>query len=445
MDAGTGDTIVALACPPGGARRGVVRLSGPRALEITRAAWRGAVVPDPDSPRGVYSGSFADGVGELPGLCLWMPGPRSFTREDVVELHLPGSPFLLARALERCLELGARGAEPGEFTRRAFENGRIDLTRAEGVLALVQARGEAERASAAALLFGGLEERLGSLRARLDALRSLCEASLDFDETDTGHVPAAELESQLSELLAEAREAARWESRRVVTGGERRVVLRGAPNAGKSTLFNALVEEGCALVTDLEGTTRDVLAGSWILRGTRVTLLDTAGTERGRDELEARAQELGEAEARGADLVLHLVEAARSETPEVPGEGPPTLVVRTKLDLGGDARGLGISAATGEGLDELARRVAVLFGLHDEEPAGAPRRLEHELSARHRQALSGCVEALRAAAEALHAGLSLDLVAEELRRATRELDSISGRTTPEDLLDRIFAAFCLGK
>jgi len=252
------DTIAAIASPPGGGLRGILRLSGPRSQEIVRSIWVGAVPPL--GRRGIHLGRIRDRRGEQPAMLLWMPAPRSFTREDVAELHLPGSPPLLAAALERLLELGARAAAPGEFTRRAFLNGRIDLARAEGVLALVSSRNESERAAAHALLSGGLSERIEDLRNRLEELRATCEASLDFDERDTGHVPAEEIQARAQEAREDLARALSWEVRRADVGGEPRVVLAGRPNAGKSAVFNALAGREEALVSHLEGTTRDALS-----------------------------------------------------------------------------------------------------------------------------------------------------------------------------------------
>ena len=270
-----GRTICAVSSPPGAGARGVIRISGPESADLVR---RTVVVDgEPARPgeRCASRGRFLDGIGEQPVLLLWMPGPHSYTREDVAELHLPGAPPLLERALARLVELGARVAGPGEFTRRAFENGRIDLTRAEGVLELVEASGEAERRAAAKLLMGGLARRVGPLRDGLEELRALCEASLDFDESDTGHVPEAELE-RLFEAVGEGlEEALGWEVGRAATSGLPRIALVGAPNAGKSTLFNRLAHAepsaGAvripALVTDRAGTTRDGLQTSWTVAG----------------------------------------------------------------------------------------------------------------------------------------------------------------------------------
>src|SRR5258706_2834029 len=248
-----GDTIAAIATPPGAAARALIRLSGPRAAEIVAALWRG---PFERGARGIFRGRIDDGQGTQPALLFWMPGPRSFTREDVAELQLPGAGALVRAALARVCELGARPAEPGEFTRRAFHSGRIDLSRAEGLLELVLASNEAERAAAAELVGGGLARRVETLRSELLDLCALCEAGLDFEAADTGHVPPAELEQRAARLRARLDEALAFEGARARRGGEPRVLLAGAPNAGKSTLFNALLGREEALVHAQAGTTR---------------------------------------------------------------------------------------------------------------------------------------------------------------------------------------------
>lgn len=451
-------TIAAIASPPGAGERGVIRVSGPDSYAVLRALWVGDALPPRDA-RSVREGRIDDGGGTQPALLLWMPGPRSFTREDVVELHLPGSPYLLEAALARVLASGARAAEPGEFTRRAFENGRIDLTRAEGILELVHARSEAQRRSASALLFGGLSSRLAPLREELEALRSLAEASLDFDEADTGHVPHEELERRTGALLTGLAEAASWEARRMAQSDLPRVVLVGAPNAGKSSLFNRLVDEAEALVSDLRGTTRDVLHGAWRVGEHALRLYDTAGLDEVAEGPDADAQRLGEELREGADLLLWLVDPANVDAATLGAErkalegGAPVLLAWTKADraaappAGAPAAELDvqvavqISAASGEGLDDLGAAAVRLLGLE----TGGGGRLERELGVRHRVALEEAARALEAGVAAWRAGLPLDLYAEALRAVGAELDSISGRTTPEDLLTRIFGAFCIGK
>ena len=434
----SGTTIAALASPPGPALRGVLRISGDDAFTI---AQRVIDAPLP-TKRGSLHARLDDGVGKLPVLVLAMPGPASYTREDVIELHLPGSPFLLERALGAVLDAGALLAQPGEFTRRAFLSGRIDLARAEGVLALVNARSQSERKAATALLFGGLSERTEIARSTLEALRAVTEASLDFDESDTGHIPARELAEQAGTCLALLDEATRFEEERVRETGEPRVVLAGLPNAGKSALFNRLTGQeqlqDAALVSSVAGTTRDTLVGRWRVDQMDVRLIDTAGVEAVAGEVEQAAQARTEHARDAADLVLWVVDGS------VAGDGteapPEALVVLSKADLSAaqtGSAGLRVSAHTGAGLDALEAEVAQRLM----QSTGVGR----SIAVRHRRALSAARELVEHALRELEAGLPLDVFAETLRRATDELDDIQGRTTPEDLLDRIFAQFCLGK
>jgi len=447
----------------------VVRVSGPKCADLVRATCTREGEPLELAGRGLIQARFHDGRGEQPVLVLWMPGPHSFTREDVAELHLPGSPPLVRIALERLLDLGAEPAAPGEFTRRAYLNGRIDLTRAEGVLALIGARDRGERRAATALLLGGLEQRVESLRDGLEALRALAEASLDFDEADTGHVPSAELAEGSERAAAGLREALTWEERRAPAEGVPRIVLSGAPNAGKSTLFNRLTGDlSCgsdrALVSELAGTTRDSKSGRWWLAGVDCRLADTAGLggDGGADnEVDAAARQRSLHEQSVADLVLLVVDAGAGSVPpgepespagatgetnrllvwnqidraDVPREPPPDLVR-------GSREAVAVSAESGEGLEQLAQVAARLLGL---EGGGGPGSAGRELSARHRSALRAAVREVEQARADLAAGAPLDLFAEGLRAATLELDRICGRSTPEDLLDRIFAQFCIGK
>ena len=483
-------TIVACSTPSGPAQRAVLRASGPDCESLLLATLRLAQGEDENARaldaflgrRGFARGRIDDGIGLQPALVLWMPAPASYTREDVFEWHLPGSPPLVQAALARLLSLGARRAERGEFTRRAFLNGRLDLTRAEGVLELVAASTEREARAAQELLGGGLERRVEALRSGLEELRALAEASLDFDESDTGHVPGDELRGALGGVLSGLEQALGWESRRQAPSALPRVVLVGAPNAGKSTLFNALVPGVGALVSGVAGTTRDWLEGEWDLGGRSVLLIDTAGLntlktpgestsspDSGSLALERRAQARGLRLARGADLLLWVLPADLDprRAPGLPDECRtlPRVLVRTKADLvsaagGGDDGGGGdpqvwVAAREGAGLEDLTRGVAAALGLESSAAVGIGGAqsggtamgtgLGAELFARHRAALEAARSAARRAEGALAEGAPLDWVAEILREACDALDSITGRTTPEDLLDRIFARFCLGK
>lgn len=432
----SGSTIAAIATPPGGGRRAVLRLSGPRALALGRETCRLAA-EHALSRRGAWRGRFDDGVAEQPVLALAMPGPHSFTGEDVLELHLVGSPPLVAAALARLVALGAELARPGEFTRRAFESGRIDLSRAEGVLALVEAESDSERRAAAELCFGGLGKRLEALRESLLDLRVLCEASLDFDEADTGHVPLEELVERGERVRVALEEALGWERRRTRRGGAPRIVLAGAPNAGKSTLFNALTGAR-AIVSDVAGTTRDALVAPWVVAGVPCELVDTAGlSERFETGPDGHAQRFAKAEHAAADLVLRVGDA-REAPPQA--SGPRELVVLTQADRAeGPVPGLVVSAVTGQGLAELERAVAQALWLRP--PSGVAR----ELGERHVAALEHARERLDEALALARAQGPLDLVAEALRAALERLDEIEGHASPEDVLERIFARFCIGK
>ncbi len=466
------DTIAALASPGGAGERAILRVSGARAAELIERKCSLAGEPLRSLVRGAQEVEFHDGEGVQPALLLWMPGPRSFTAEDVAELHLVGHPGLVDLALRSVLDAGARLAEPGEFTRRAFENGRIDLTQAEGVAALVSARTDAERRAALALLEGGLGERLGGIRDGLEAVRALAEASLDFDEADTGHVPTKDLARRIAAVLDALEDALRWERQRSRGAEDLVVCLAGAPNAGKSTLFNRLAggelraATGPALVSDVAGTTRDPARGRWtVLEGSDlgVELVDTAGLFAGEaapTALDAHAAARARAELEAADLVLVVVDASEpGEQPAVLARevGPRGLLVMNKIDLAGAAASppeelleaaasghgwVAISAGAGTGLVELARACASAL---DTGAASASVAARAGLAARHVEALRAAATSGRAAAQGLALQAPLDLVAEELREATDALDAISGRTTPEDLLSRIFARFCLGK
>jgi len=449
------DTIAAISTPPGPARRGIVRLSGPGSAALVRATLRDERPGfEPGSARLCVRGRFDDGRGLQPVTLLWMRAPRSFTREDVAEFHLPGAEPLLACALARLLALGARAARPGEFTRRAFLNGRLDLSRAEGVLALTEAGNESARAAAALLLDGGLGERATAIREGVLALLTLCEASLDFDESETGHVPRAELERELAAAEAAVDEALAWEVRRATPASAARVLLLGAPNAGKSSLWNALTG-GRALVSPEAGTTRDSLAGEWRLATLSCRLIDGPGLESSARAATGagaspagpaeRAQELFVREQERADLVLWVVDATRP-APRSALAGAHLLVWnKTDLPAAGvpprlpGLPAVAVSARSGAGLEELAR--AVERELTREGEGGATR----VLFARHREALVRARAELAAARELFAAEAPLDLTAEALRATLAALDELSGRTLPEDVLERIFARFCLGK
>ena len=439
-------TIAAVSSAPGAARRGIVRLSGPDALGIAArcCAGGGGLA---DAPRGLRRVRFHDGVQEQAALALVMRAPRSFTGEDCVEFHLRGSPPLLEAALARVLEAGAEPAQPGEYTRRAFEHGRIGLPQAEGVLALATARNAADARAALALLGGGLSSELDKVREALLDARALCEAALDFAEEDTAAVPAAEVDALVAAAQQAAGRARALVAARPRPAGLPRVVLAGAPNAGKSSLYNALLGRTAALVSPVAGTTRDPLCARAAVDGLEFELIDTAGLGEARDELDCAAQQRALERAAEADLGLWVADATLplGRAPALP-EGAARVLAWNQIDRAGAAappERLGFevvatSARTGEGLDAL--RAAIRRTLEGQlSGAGIGR----ETAARHAQALDELVVELAAAREALAGGL--ELAAEHLARAQGALGRLGGESTPEDVLDRIFARFCLGK
>jgi tRNA modification GTPase len=423
------DTIFALSsgAPPAGV--GVIRVSGPAAGDAVLAL--AGRVPE---PRRASLARLRDGSGALldEALVLWFPGPATATGEDLAEFHCHGGRAVIA-AVEGALAAhpGLRRAEPGEFTRRAFANGRIDLAEAEALGDLLSAETELARAAALANLGGALSRQVEGWRERVLALSAEVEGVLDFsDEEDAAHLPEcftwniAALAGELGEWLARPR------SERLGEGF--RVVLAGPPNAGKSTLFNALVESEAAITSPIAGTTRDVIERSVAIAGVPFTFVDTAGLrEAGADAIEAIGIARAEAELARADVVLWL-------GPE--GEGPAAAwEIAAQSDVPGFTPKAGarhtLSAATGAGL------VGLKTALVNAACAALPKPGEAALNARQHARLAEASAALEAA------GRLSDplLVAEELRRARLAFDRLIGRATTEDMLDTLFGRFCIGK
>ncbi len=429
-----GDTILALASAPGLAERAVLRLSGPRA----RAAAALVFAPEPSPVRAQQEGTIGVLGHRLPALLLSMPGPRSYTGEDVVELHLPGSPMLLAMLQDELLDrgeaMGVRAALPGEFTRRAFQNGRLDLTEAEGVLALIHAGSEQERLRALGLLQGGVRERVARSRAGLqDALAAL-EAGLDFTDGETGAVDTAEW---LPIVTAERRALAELaqglpQARR---GGE--VLLLGAANAGKSSLCNALCGRQAVLVDAAPGTTRDVLR---VEVGEGLCLWDAPGDLADPAAWDRAALELRDLVAADAAAALIVLDPGAVH---VPATALPVLaVVSTRADQGGV---LALSPLPGVPLfavDSVTGTGVAALRTFLQGHAGAGAR---DLGGPQRQALTAAVAALDRALATAASGGGGEVVALDVQGALVALGRIDGSHSPEDLLDRIFRRFCLGK
>ena len=436
------DTIVALASGAGRAGVAVIRISGPRAGDVL-SALTGAELPEPRrSKRAVLYGVSRDSIDD--GLVLWFPAPASFTGEDVAELHAHGGPAIVAALIQACLaQPETRLAEPGEFTRRAFEHGKLDLAQAEALADLVEAETEAQRAQALRQMRGELSALYEGWRARLIEAMALLEAEIDFPDEDRPGGLAAQVQPLVAALSAEI--AAHLDD---AHRGERirdgyRIAILGPPNAGKSSLLNALARREAAIVSDIPGTTRDVVEIRLVLAGFPVWVADTAGLRDAADSIEAEGVRRALERAEQADLRLGLVEAGREADPALTrAMRPQDLLLRSKIDLDEDGAGPGVSAVTGAGLAELEALLAasVASALGSEEAPALTR-------ARHRRLLEDALAALTRAGPALEpeSGLGPELAAEDLRAAAASLGRLSGRIDVEDLLDEVFANFCIGK
>ncbi len=424
----TADTIYALSSGSPPAAIAVIRISGPGAdAAVERLA--GRLTP----PRVASLATLAvDGETLDRGLVLRFPGPASATGEDVAELHLHGGRAVVARVLAALAGFeGLRAAEPGEFTRRAFENGRVDLAEAEGLADLLQAETEAQRRSALAMAGGALSRRIEAWQARLLDLAARLEAVIDFsDEGEVGESLPDGWRGQAEALSGEIAAAlANLPAERLRDGV--RVVIAGPPNAGKSSLLNRLAGRQAAITSAVAGTTRDLVEAPTGIGGTPFLLVDTAGLRETGDEVETigvtRARESIEA----ADLVLWLGEPAACPAPD------RSILVQSKIDIvdRDPAAEIGVSAETGEGMDRL---VGLLI---DRARALLPREGEVALNARQRDALGAANFFLVEAA----AGSDLLLLAESLRHARTALDRVTGRAGVEDMLDALFGRFCVGK
>lgn len=437
------DTIAAVATPVGFGGIGVIRLSGPRVPEIARG-----IVGRLPAPRRAVRARFRDASGRTldDGIAIFFPAPASYTGEHVLELQGHGGPVVMDLILERCLALGARAAEPGEFSRRAFLNDKLDLVQAEAVADLIASQSAAAARAAARSLAGELSRRTTALASAISELRAHVEAGLDFPDEELDLLGDPDLSSRLERaltdldgLLAEAGQG------RAVTEGMT-VVIAGRPNAGKSSLLNRLAGEETAIVTDVPGTTRDLLKKQILIDGMPLHIVDTAGLRETEDRVEIEGVRRARQALSSADRVL-LVEVAGEAAgvqPDLPAI--PVTRIRNKIDLVGEQAGLDesaeppvirLSALTGQGVDLLRRHLRQVMGYGGEGGTFAARR-------RHLQALEQARDHLGNAAEQLSARCA-ELLAEELRLARGSLDELTGRQTTEELLGEIFSRFCIGK
>lgn len=435
------DTIAAIATPPGPGGIGVIRVSGPKVPDIAAE-----LLGRSPQPRHAHFAALRDEAGEVldTGLLLHFPAPASFTGEHVLELQMHGSRPVLHALLQRLYGLGARAARPGEFSERAFLNGKLDLAQAEAIADLIGAGSQAAARAAQRSLQGVFSRQVQGLVEDVIALRVRVEAAIDFADEDIEALAPATLCASvdalmqcLDELLAAARQGQR------LTDGLH-VVILGRPNAGKSSLLNALAADERAIVTSQPGTTRDLLRETIVIDGVELTLVDTAGLRDSDDPIEREGIRRARAEARNADLIVQVL--AGDDTPETTSDGAPTLIVHNKIDLSATParrdlvdgiEHLHLSARSGEGLDLLRDSLR--------RHAGADAEGAFSARARHVDALRRAAAHLTDAHDALAIAAAWEIAAEELRQVQTALGEITGAFGVEALLGRIFANFCIGK
>ena len=456
------DTIVAPATAPGMGAVAIVRLSGPRAAAIGRRLWHPMHAGSPRARR-LHLGEIRDPISGVPldrALAVFMLAPHTLTGEEICELHCHGGPFIVRRIIGLALAEGARMAQPGEFSRRAFLNGRLDLTAAEAIADLVAAHSDAALGQALAQLNGALRQRIEGLRSQLISIRAHLEAEIDFSDEDLALPSRAALARAADALRADVAELHDSFSRgRLLRDGARAAII-GRPNSGKSSVLNLLLGVERAIVTAIAGTTRDLIEDTLSLDPYALVIIDTAGLRHGADEVERIGIERARAQARDADLLIAVFDASAPLEPEdqevidlCRGRSGVALLNKADLPPAIDADTLAaheftmpimaISALRGEGAGRLRNCLRdAVAALQD--GGGAPGRIAISRQ-RHRQALAQALEALATARDNLRAGLPPEIVAVDLTQASDALGTICGEVGSEDVLDAIFREFCIGK
>jgi len=448
----TGDTIAAVSTPPGRGGIGILRISGPHARAIV-----GRVLRFPDGapawkPWSAALATLPDADGHVVDqvVITYFAAPRSYTAEDVVEISCHGSPVVLRYALERLCQAGVRLAEPGEFTLRAYLNGRIDLPQAEAIRDLIEATTLYQARIAAQQAEGSVSQRLKPAKEQLLELIALLEAGIDFAEDDISVAPPEDILRRLEPIIAAITAlAASFTYGKLVHEGFTLAIV-GRPNVGKSSLFNRLLEQDRAIVTEIPGTTRDVVSETASLAGIPVKLLDTAGIRLGQDVVESLGIERSYQAMADADLTLIVVDTSQPLTKEDESlierarGGGKTLIAANKCDLTTRTEipgALPVSALTGMGTEELRTAIMEMIA------PGGP--LEQDggfiTSLRHERLLKESVEALSQARTATSIGIPHEMLLLDLYAALRPIDAITGATTADDILNRIFSTFCIGK
>jgi tRNA modification GTPase len=445
------DTIAAIATPPGRGGVGIVRISGPRAAAIGRAISRRELAPRHAS----YGPFFEHDSNALDhGIALFFPAPHSFTGEDVIELQGHGGPIILDCLLREVIRLGARLARPGEFSERAFLNDKLDLAQAEAIADLIDSASEQAARNAVRSLSGEFSRTINNLLEQLIELRLYVEAAIDFPEEEIDFIGDGKIAAALQQLMAALADVLATARQGSLLREGLTVVIAGAPNAGKSSLLNALAGRDSAIVTPIAGTTRDVLREHIQIDGLPLHIIDTAGLRDSPDAIEQEGIRRARQEIERADHILLMVDSTRDLGTDAAALWPldtlpqrPLTIVRNKCDLsglnaeivGGSSTLVTLSAKTGAGIDLLRE--------HLKRTAGYTQAGEGGFSARrrHLDALERTQSFLQAGAAQLHHRGAGELLAEDLRQAQQALGEITGRFTPDDLLGRIFSSFCIGK
>ncbi len=426
----------------------MVRISGSGLASLAQSLTKRRLLP-----RRAHFVSFHDSDDTVidRGLALYFPAPASFTGEDVLELHCHGSPVVVEMLLKRVFQLGARPAQPGEFSRRAFLNGKLDLAQAEAIAALIESTSEQAVRAAGRSLEGEFSRRIQALVEELTLLRVQVEAAIDFSDEDIDFIAEGDVSQRLEKVLVQLRAVQSSAHQGHLLQQGMTVVIAGKPNAGKSSLLNRLAQRDAAIVTHLPGTTRDLLRETIQIDGMPLHVIDTAGIRQGGDVIEQEGMRRAREAMQQADRIL-LVEDAASPGREETGVRLPSAIpltrIKNKIDLTRHKPGMQktgaetvicLSAKTGAGLEDLRRHLKTCMGFDAEaEDTVAARR-------RHLEALQRAGDHLIQAGEELAAGRALELVAENLRLAQQSLGEITGELTTEDLLGRIFSEFCIGK
>ena len=456
------DTIAAISTPPGPGAIGILRLSGPRAIEVAQASFRplNKVPLSQHRPHELVYGDLLDRDGQPIDrvLCTFSRGPVSYTGEDTAEFQCHGSPMVLSLGLEALFSRGARQARAGEFTRRAFLNGKLDLAQAEAVGDLLEARSREGARHAAGQLTGALSRRIGGVYSALVDVMAHFHAVLDYPDEDIDPFRMEELSHQLSQQESALRAlAGSYRRGQYIRDGVPCAIV-GRPNAGKSSLLNALVGFDRAIVTNIPGTTRDTVEEQAELGGVTLRLIDTAGLRDSDDPIEQLGVERSRAAMDEAALVLLVVDGTEKPTQEdadlartIAEAGKPFILVRSKRDLAGEhadelealsqgAPTVSLSARTGEGLEELGQAVAALFPQGSEDKAG-----ELITNARQAEAAGRALNCVVRANQALSDGVTPDALLTDVEEALEALGELTGQSVREDVTDRIFSKFCVGK